>query len=74
MSAEGGFNVSAFYDQNKTVWAHVTATLLGSTRAVTFYTDMAPPLVSTPASISLKYVRKEEGGQNVFTFSLEPGE
>ena len=73
MSAEGGYNVSGFYDQNKTVWAHVAATLLGSTRSVTFYTDMAPPLVSTPASVSPKFVRKE-GGQNVFAFSLQPGQ
>ena len=74
MSAEGGYNVSGLYQNRTTVWLHVTATAAGAARQVELVTDMAPPLVTTPASLSPKLERTEGTGRYVYSFGLEPGQ
>ena len=72
MAAEGGYNISAIYE-NGTQWVHITATNVGSVRQVAFYTDMPPPLVVTPSSVAVELVG-DAGHQSVFHFQLAPGQ
>ena len=71
MSAEGGYNVSGSYTAGKTDWVHLTATALGEERQVELYTDMPHPLVVTPASVAVEYLRTE-GAQQVYSLRLSP--
>ena len=73
MSAEGGYNISAFYANHSTVWVDITATALGSSRNATLYTDMAPPLVTTPSVLAPTFV-KTVGGKNLYSLQLGPGQ
>jgi hypothetical protein len=76
MSAEGGYNVSALYENNQTAWIHLTATAGGSTRNVTLFTDMAPPLVTgaLPVGAAVPQFLRKDGAQNVYSLSLQPGD
>jgi len=56
---------------------HITATALGGERQVELYTDMPHPLVASPASVAVTYLRTEGGAgqqqqQKVYSLCLLP--
>ena len=73
MLAEGGYEVSGFYAEHTTVWIRITDAALGFARNATLYTDMAAPLVITPAAVVSKFVKKV-GKQTLYSLQLAPGQ